>query len=75
LVDVTSPTAATYNKAGTVDYMAGIVTMDPVTITSFGDSLGLEVIVKPVMSDVSAALNDIITIDTARGISVKVRKA
>ena len=74
LVDITSPTAVTYKKAGAVDYTAGIVTMDPITVTGFGDSLGLEVTVKPVMSDVGAALNDIITIDTARGIVVKVKR-
>ena len=75
LVDVTSSASITYKKAGAVDYNAGIITIDPIIITGFSESLGLEVTAKPVMSDVSAALNDIITIDTARGISVKVRKA
>jgi hypothetical protein len=49
--------------------------MDPITITGFSDSLGIELTAKPTMADVRSALNDITTIDTAKGITVKVRKA
>jgi hypothetical protein len=75
IADVTSPNAVTYKTAGTVDYNSGKITMDPITVTGFGDSLGIELTAKPTMADVRSALNDITTIDTAKGITVKVRKA
>lgn len=75
LVDVTNSASVTYYVAGVIDYTLGKLTMNPITITGLIDSAGLEITAKPDVSDVAAALNDVIAIDTTRGITVKVRRA
>lgn len=75
LADVTNTLAVTYTAAGIVNYVTGSITIDPIVVTNFVDAAGIEVTVKPAKSDVSSALNDVISIDTASGISVTVRRA
>ena len=73
LKDITNPNSVTYTSAGTVDYAAGIVTLNSIRFSSFEGKSGLEVQAKPVSQDVSSKENDVIAIDVQGGISVNVR--
>jgi hypothetical protein len=75
LADITNPIGVSYTPAGTIDYAAGKITTSPIVINQLYDSAGLEFTVKPTQSDVKSDLNDVITIDQTRGISVTVRRA
>jgi hypothetical protein len=75
LADITNPSGVSYTPAGTVDYAVGKITTSPIIINQLYDSAGLEFTVKPTQSDVKSDLNDVITIDQSRGISVTVRRA
>ena len=74
LKDITSPTAVIYTPAGKIDYNLGKIIMNPIEINDLTGSTGIELLAKPVDSDVIATLNNIITINTSTGISVEVRK-
>ena len=75
LSDVTNPAAVSYVSSGTIDYAVGKITVSPITVNELYDSSGLEFTVKPTQSDIKSDLNDVIAIDSARGISVSVKRA
>lgn len=74
LKDITTPTAVSYSAAGKVDYLAGKVVMNPIEINDLQGSAGIEVLAKPVESDIMSDLNNIISINTSTGITVEMRK-
>jgi hypothetical protein len=75
LADVTNPAAISYTSSGSIDYTIGNITVSPIIVNELYDSAELEFTAKPTQSDIRSDLNDVITIDSTRGISVSVKRA
>jgi hypothetical protein len=75
IADITRPETVTYSIAGTIDYSNGRITVDPIVVNDFINSSGIELKAKPLNTDITSRLNDIININTATGISVTVKKS
>lgn len=63
---VTTSGTPTYTDIGVVDYTNGIISVNNVAINNFLDSKGIEMRATCTVPDVSASLNTVILIDTAR---------
>jgi hypothetical protein len=75
IADITRPETVTYSVAGIIDYSAGRITIDPIVVNDLINSSGIEVKARPLNTDITSRLNDIININTATGISVTVKKS
>lgn len=71
--DITNPASISYQNSGTIDYVAGTVSINSIQFTSFEGKTGLEFSAKPLFQDVSSKENDAIAIDVQAGIQVNIR--
>ena len=75
LKDITDPATISYSPAGAVDYATGTIRMTSIVLTSLEGSDGILFYAKPLLQDVTARENDVLSIDVESGITVTVRKS
>jgi hypothetical protein len=75
LKDIQDPATISYLPAGSVDYTTGTIRMNAILLTSLEGSDGILFYAKPLLQDVTASENDVLSIDVESGIAVTVRKS
>lgn len=73
LKDITLPQTVSYTVAGSVNYTTGQLALNQIAIQDLLGKTGVEVTAKPVVDDVQAAANDLLSINITDGISVEVQ--
>lgn len=74
LKDLTNPDLISYSQAGTINYLAGSVSMNSIQISSYLGEQGVNFFAVPASEDVQSFNNDVISIDEESGIRVTVRQ-
>lgn len=72
IVDITNPQYPSYIPYGTIDYAAGSINVNQITINDFYGSAGVVFYALPVNQDVTSYNNDVIEIDIAEGVDITV---